>query len=305
MSRALGFGRGVLSVALVLGMTSVSLAQPAGKVAPAPTDDLSLIPVDSELVGGLDWAQLQTSPLWQKHVEPHVKGVLASMPTDFTAACGDPMKAMTKISFGLKGLKGGSPTGVIVMHGVVKAKLVACMAKPTGAQKITRDGDYWIVSASGKDAAFTFLNDSTFLGVIGGNKDAVKRAASGGSALKTSPTFVELYKKTNTSDTLWLLLNGNSPLFDGLGSKMPVKPKAVFGSINVTRDLGVAMRIRVDSPTQANTLSSTLQGAAGQVGMFVDKLDIGSDGSDITINAAMSEGKLKALIGMAMGKAGP
>jgi hypothetical protein len=298
--------RGVLSVALVLGMAGVAFADSTAKSAPAVSDDLSLIPVDSEIVGGLDWAGLLASPLWQKYVEPQFKSAMASLPADFATNCGDPAKVMSRISFGLKNLTGGSPEGVIVMYGVTKTKMIECMtkSKSTGpGTKLTRDGDYFLVTGSGNQAAFTFLNDKTFFGVLGpqGTKEGVKKAALGGSSLKTSPTFVELYGKTKTADTMWVLINGNSKIFDGIGGKMPVKPKAVYGSINVAKDLTLDGRVRVESASQASTLSGGLNSQAGQLAMFVDKLNIGSDGADITISAALSEAKLKALIGMVGG----
>ena len=77
-----------------------------------------------------------------------------------------------------------------------------------------------------------------------------------------------------------------------------MKPKAVYGSLNVTKDLAIEGRIRVDSAGQASTVSSALQGQVGQLAMFVDKINVGSDGADVTISAALSESKLKALLGM-------
>ncbi|MBX3160334.1 MAG: hypothetical protein KF773_30500 [Deltaproteobacteria bacterium] len=294
----------MLSVALVLGVAGTSFADStaAKRPAAASIDDLSLIPVDSELVGGLDWAQLQTSPLWQKHVEPLMRNAMAGLPSDFVTSCGDPAKMMSRLSFGLKGLQGGSPEGVVVMYGVSKPTMTKCMekGKSTPDAKLTRDGDYFLVSGGGNNAAFTFLDNTTLLGVIGpqGTKAGVKAVAAGGSALKKSPTFLELYGKTRTSDTLWVLVNGNSKLFDGAGAGLGMKPKAIFGSLNVGKSLTLDARIRVESSSQASSASSLLQSQAGQLSMFVDKLDIGADGPDVTISAALSEAKIKMLLGL-------
>ena len=73
---------------------------------------------------------------------------------------------------------------------------------------------------NGATTAFTFVNDTTMLGVIGskGNKDGVKEAAKGASTLKIVATFVDMYSKINTQDSLWMLINGNSPALAKAGA---------------------------------------------------------------------------------------
>ena len=76
------------------------------------------------------------------------------------------------------------------------------------------DGDVFTVKdKNGQLTAWTFVGSDTLLGVLGpsASKDAVVAAAKGTSALKTSQTFVEMYSKINTKESLWLLINGNAP----------------------------------------------------------------------------------------------
>jgi hypothetical protein len=266
-------------------------------------DDLSLLPVDSEVVMGLNFAQLQTSALW-KQFAPLVMSKAAPALAKFKDACGfDPMTAIKSVSLGMKNLAGGSPDGVVVIHGVEKSKAMGgCLdkAKEAAAKDgttITVDGD--IISVKGKtdNAAFMFVNDNTLVGTLGasGTKAGVKAAAAGGSALKTSAAFVDMYNKINTQDSMWMLANGNSKLFDKAGS-LGVKPKAVFGSLNVTDGLTVDIHMRLDSPDQATQLANMGKAQAAGAKVYFDKIDITNDGADVRIALGMSNAKLQQLI---------
>jgi hypothetical protein len=302
-------------IALGLATLGVSGSAFAQKAPPPPvpkvaaSDDLSLLPVDSELVGGLDFAQLQTSMLWKQYVGPLLQsGDVQAQMAEFKATCNvDPMQVVTRISFGIKGIKqggGGNPDGVIVAHGVPKAKLVACFGKYTAGKKklgkdVTVDGDVLITKDkdSGQSVAFSFFDENTALIVVGkqATKAGIKLIAKGQSALKTSPAFVDFYKKTNTSDTLWVLMNGNSPIFAQLAA-MGIKPKAVFGSINVTKDIALDLRMRLPTADEAKKLASTVQPQVTQAAAMFDKLVVTNDGSDVRVQIGLSDAKLKALM---------
>ncbi len=293
--------------------TTTTTGGGATPVAVAGTDDLSLLPVDSEMVMGLNFAQLQQSALW-KQFSPKLMEKAATNLAEFKAACGfDPLEAVKSVSMGLKGLGGTQPDGVIVVHGPDKSKVMACVdkAKAEAAKQgtdITVDGGVFVVKdKSGQPSAFTFVNDNTLIGTIGtmGTKDGVLAAAKGTSSLKSSAMFTEMYSKINTNDSLWLLMNGNSPAFSKMGS-MGVKPKAIFGSINVTDGLTVDMRMRLGTPDEAKQLVTMLQGQLNnpQVKQMFDKLDVAQDGSDAKFSVAMSNQKLQQLIGMVGGMMG-
>lgn len=276
---------------------------PAGggaQAAPAG-DDLSLLPVDSEIVMGLNFQQLQQSSLWKQFVEPKLLGN-----ADFKARiaeakdkCGiDPMAAVTRVSLGLKGLGSDKPDGVIVGHGLDKGKIAGCLDKLKTEKNldVTQDGDVTILKHKGETIALTFVNDSTLLVGLGAvaTKDGVTKAAAGTSALKTSAAFVEMYGKINARDSLWMLMNGNSAVFDN--NPMGVKPKAVFGSVNVTDGLAVDMRMRLDSADQATQLAKGFEGQVAAMRAMVDKVEIGSDGADVKVVVALSSAKLQMLI---------
>jgi hypothetical protein len=277
-------------------------------------DDLSLIPADSEMVIGLNFAQLQQSALWKQYA-PKIMDKMSGKLSEFKAACGfDPMDAFKSMSMGMKNLSGsGKPEGVIVVHGPEKSKLMACMDKYKGeaaknGTDVSVDGDVILVKdKNGDTSAMTFVNDTTIIGVVGPNatKDGVKAAAKGGSTLKTSQTFVDMYSKINTQDSLWVLVNGNSGLLDK-ASSVGIKPKAVFGSLNVTDGLAVDVRIRLASADDAKSFVGMMKGQTDnpQVKAMFDKLDVTNDGADARVTVAMSNQKLQALVGMVGGMMG-
>jgi hypothetical protein len=299
-----------LAVALVIGFgSSPALAAPKNA-------DLALLPVDSELVLGLNFSQLQTSALWKQFVEPMMmQGDVQKKMAEFKALCGfDPMQAVKTMTIGMKGLDdtgGKKPDGVIVAHGMDKSKMTACIdkvkasAKKTG-DEITRDGDVFTVKTKdGETVMFAFSSATTAVIVVGSKatKDGLKTVMKGGSKLATSPAFLDMFRKTNTSDTVWLLVNGNSAAFNKLGS-MGMKPKAVFGSINVTKNLTASMRLRLASADEAKNMQKQLAPMVQQASGMFDKLAVSAEAADLKINLSLSNQKLMALIKMAGGMSG-
>lgn len=287
----------------------------AATKAMASGDDLSLIPADSELVMGLNFAQLQKSALWKKFVEPQmVKPEFQTKLAEFKDKCGfDPMTSIQSLSLGMKnvGAKGGAtPDGVVVVHGLDKAKTTSCLTKMKAeiekdGTKLTDDGGIYTFAKDNNSVGMTFVNDSTAVMVVGanGNVNGVKAATAGNSALKTSPAFIDMFSKIKTGDSLWLLANGNSPMFDKAGA-LGVKPKAVFGSVNVTDGLTLDLRVRLNTPDEATSLANMVQGQAKQAAQMFDKFDVGTEAADLKLSVAMSTQKLEQLIGQIMALAG-
>ncbi|HEY0191314.1 MAG TPA: hypothetical protein VGC42_09355 [Kofleriaceae bacterium] len=298
----------MLALGLGLSLTSAACKKDgAGGVGGAASDDLTLLPVDSELVVGVNVAQVEQSALWKQLVEPKIVGSsdFTTKMADFKAKCGfDPMTSVTTLSLGLKNLDGNKPTGAIVVHGLDKTKVWACL--DTMKPEITKDGTELTkvgdiaTFKNPKDndtAAITFINDSTMLAVIGdqGTPDGVKLAAAGKSALKTSPQFVDMYSKVKTGDSVWGLMNGNSKAFEKMGS-MGVKPKAVFGSVNVTDGLSADLHMRLETPDAAASLATLAKGQLDRAKQMFDKAEVSNDGADVKFEVAMSNQKLQQML---------
>jgi len=282
--------------------------------AAVANDDLALLPVDSEVVFGINFGQLQQSGLWKEFVAPKLSSTDMAGIQKFKAICGfDPMESLKGIAVGVKGWGGSEPTGVAVVHGFDKSKSMTCFDKDgvdeaqKDGSKVTIDGDVVMVAdKSGKPWGFTFVNDSTAIAVYGPDattKDGIKKIAAGGGSLAKSQTVVDLYGKIKTADSVWFLVNGNAPFMSKMGS-LGVKPKAVFGSVNVTDGLALDLHVRLSTPDEAGNLVSMIKGQAAQAKQFFDKFDASNDAADVLIGIAMSKEKLKTLAGMLGGMMG-
>jgi len=291
--------RSIHSFAVVALMfaTGTAFAQKAA-------DDLSLLPADSELVAGLDFQQAQTSLLWKQLVVPQLmKGDAKANLTKFQQTCGvDPMKIVTTVAIGLKGIGNAHPDGVIVAHGVPKAKLLACFDKLTKDKKqsadIKRDGDILLIAKQNdQPVAFAFVDDSTAIIVVGApaTGDGVRAILKGTSALKTSTKFVEFYKRTNTKDTLWMIMNGNSKAFDDL-RKQKISPVVLFGSLKVGKDATLDMRVKFKTADEAKNIATMGQGQIKDAAKMFDKISIDADGSEVKVGVNISDAKLKDLL---------
>jgi hypothetical protein len=289
-------------------------AAPLKAITGQTADDLSLLPVDSEAVLGINFGQLQGSALWKQFVAPKLASAGVAGIQKFKALCGfDPLAELKSVAVGMKGLGGNDVSGAIVVHGFDRKKSMACFDKDIGdaekdGSKVKIDGDVVLITdKSGKKIGFTFVNDDTALAVIGPDaetKDKIKAIAGGGTALKTSAAFVELYNKLATSESLWMVINGNAPMFQK--TPMPFKLKAVYGSLNITDGLTVDLRLRLGSADEATNIVSTYKGQLENPqmkGMF-QKLQMTSEGADVKVAVAMSSQQLQQLAQMMMGMIG-
>jgi hypothetical protein len=278
-----------------------------GAMPKSTGDDLSLIPLDSELVLGLNFAQLQSSGLWKQFVQPMVlsNAEMVKDMAEFKAKCGfDPLLVIKSMSLGLKNIDGGKPEGVAIVHGLEKGKLNSCLdaMKDQIAAKgseVTHDGDVILVkdTKQNKTVGMTFTNDTTLLVVISEQTtaDAVRKAVATPSTLKTSPPFLDMYSKVKTGDSLWGLMNGNSKAFEKM-QQMGAKPKALFGSLNVTDGLAIDVRMRFEKADDATQVATGLKQQIGSLSKFADKAEANADGSDVHIEIGMSNQKLQSLI---------
>ena len=268
----------------------------------AGADDMSLLPADSEVVFGINFAQVQKSQLWKQFVEPKLAtGEIQQKMNEFKARCNwDPMATVSSVAIGAKGLDGGGkPSFVMIGHGVDKSKALDCLDKSKDqiakdGGEMTRDGDVVLIKdKNGDTGAMTFANNSTMVIAFGGergNAAGVKALTSGAGALKTSPTFVDMYKKVKTSDSLWGVAGGK------VLDKLPVKATAAYGSLNVTDGLAVDLHVRFEKAEDATQATSMINSQTKQAAQFFDKAEFTADGTEMHGVVAMSNQKLQTMI---------
>jgi hypothetical protein len=269
-----------------------------------PAGDLALLPAESEVVFGMNLGQMQQSALWKQYAEPRL-AERRPMMDEFKAKCGvDPIKMISSVTAGLRGFP-DNPSGVAVVHGLDKAKLLDCLDKhkdelaKDGGQ-VTRDGDVVLFKSDrGEPVAAQFTNDSTAVVVVGPNASAaaVKAVVGGGSSLKSSAPFLEMYKKVKTGDSIWGLASGK------VLDRMPLglKIAAAYGSINVTDSLAVDTRVQFDKPEAATQAAEMANAQAKQfTPQYVDKAEATADGNELHVSVVVSGQKLPGLVPIIM-----
>lgn len=266
--------------------------------------DLALLPAESEVVFGMNLGQMQQSALWKQFVEPKLATAEGRpMMDELKTKCGvDPMKAVSSVTVGIHGFP-DNPSGVAVVHGLDKAKLLDCLDKQKdeiakeGGQ-VTRDGDVVLFKSDRSEpVAAQFTSDSTAVIVVGPNATAagVKAVLGGGSSLKSSAPFLEMYKKVKSSDSVWGLASGK------LLDRMPLglKITAAYGSINVTDGLAIDTRVRFDKPEAATQAAEMASAQTKQLTpQYLEKAEATADGNELHMSVAISGQKLPELLPM-------
>jgi hypothetical protein len=301
----------IVLVGLVLGLGLVACkkdgaagSEDKAGVGGAGGGDLAMLPGDSDVVFGVNLGQIQQSGLWKQFVEPKLAaGKGQHMMEEFKTKCGaDPLKMVSSITVGAKDVTGDKPSMVAIGHGLDKAKILDCLEKNKAditkdGSEMTRDGDVVLFKdKKGDPGALMFTNDSTAVMVVGPNGTAagVKAVASGGSSLKGSAPFLEMYKKVKTTDSIWGLASGK--VMDGF----PIEPKptAAYGSFNVTDGLALDLRFRFAKPEDATQAASMAQTQSAQAKQFFDKAEFVGDGNELHASVTMSSQKLAQLMPM-------
>lgn len=297
----------VLGAALALGLVAGCKKDDKGGTSGdtsadkggAVSDDLALLPVDSEVVIGINFEQIQHSPLFKQFLEPLVKaGPMQRRMNEVVAQCGyDPTTAVKSAVLGIKGMTGDKPVMIGVAHGVDKSRLFDCLDKSKDqlakqSVEVTRSGDVVLVKGNRGQVALDFTGSSTMVMLISDSADeaAVKAAAAGGSGLKTSPAFLDMYKKVKTNDSVWAIANGK------VLDELPVKATAAFGSLNITDGLAVDSRLRFDTPDAAAQAAELIKNQGKQAAAYIDKLDATADGTEVHASAVVSNQKLQSLM---------
>ncbi len=277
-----------------------------GAAATTSQEDLAYLPLASQVVAGIDVGQLQSSTLWKELVQPMILKNGQARIAEFQQKCGfDPMTAVKRVSIGLKNADGRNPEGIVLVHGLQKAKAMACLDKQKDEfakekVEVTVQGDVVLMKQEGEvPVGVTFIKDTTALVVIGPEAqtaDGVKKAAAGGSELAKSAKFTELHKKLAGGKSIWFVMNGATPILaKGLG-QLNIAAEAVFGTVHVTDKLAADVRLRLPSADEAASTATKIKDGIGEtVAGFVEKIEFGNDGRDMKVTATATKDNLNTL----------
>jgi len=292
-------------------------AAPSNKAAAAGpdysatlADPVGFLPIDSEIVFSLDAEQLRRSPVWTM-LEPKLLAAAGSDLEMFRLVCGfDPVASVRGITLGIKNLKQTTPDGIIVVAGLDRERLVACMAKAQANDPSIQVSSGGVVTITPKTkddtpVVFGFVDATTAVAMIGAATTPARFAAAlaGGAPLRKSPVFVELLGRINLEASMWVVINGNSSVFEQAAS-LGVKPKAIIGSVKLEAGLDANLRVTLATPAEAQQITTMAQGQLGMAQGFFEKLEVTADAADVVVLGVMTDEQLRNVMSLLNGMMG-
>lgn len=295
----------------------------AGAAAIAPAKGglqraLAAMPKDSDIIMGIDFAQVRGSALFKKY-EAQIMSKIGEDLAKFQKTCGfNPIEKLTGVLVGGKGQGQELDQGTIFIRGFDKASALDCLKKREAEQtaagkpaKLTVDGDYLeYVDGEGdpNDAMRAlYVDDQTALLVKQGDNAAGKdvltaaAAAKDGDGLTGSKAFTDLIAKTHTGEALWFVLKGDSPMIPMGGM---LKFKALYGSVAVGSGIGAEVRMWMNSTDEAKSTAGQFNGELGKVksspfGGVLSDVGVKADGEDVVIRAKFSSSQIEEIAKLA------
>lgn len=284
---------------------SATGSTPTPSSAPTPGNDLSMIAADSEIVLGMNWQAVQASSLWTRFALPQIqkeREVVEIVGAIKTRCDIDVQTAPTKVVLGLKGINEELPDGAAVVHGLDKAKTLACPKKfeaEAAKEKVSIKVEGEVITMNDPDGygvAVTFVGDRALF-LIGHKMSAerVKQALGGNGSLASSKAFSDMHGKLDTAATAWGLVHGKI-VAEEIDDVIPAKPSAVYGTLTLSNGVAAVLRARFDSPATATDVVAKLKPQVDAVAPMVDQAAIASDGADATLTVSAAGAKLEALL---------
>ncbi len=287
------------------GLSAASAVAPAGGLKRA----LSIMPANSEFVVALDWKQASASPLWAKYRDRAMQNVAKEL-GEFKQVCGwDPMDKITGM---LMAGRSAGKDGTVLLRGLEKPAVFDCLKKYEAKRQsegkpiqLVIDGDYFELVTPGDDTPgrFMFLDGDTVLGQFQGEQMADKAAlttlaaAKDGEGLMSSQIFASLIDATDTTATVWFVLNGKAAFVQ---SEIPMQFVAAFGSVKAGDGVDGVITLRLPDAAEATKMSGAASMVMAEVegtpyAEYVKKVKISTKGPDLRAAFQFSAAQLEKL----------
>lgn len=292
----------------------------ASAIAPAKgglKGALAAMPKETEVVFGLDIAQLRKSDIYKKY-EPQLMEKMGKDLEEFKTKCGfDPKEKLTGVLVGMDiPMAGGEPQNVTAfIRGFEKGPSLDCLKKWSAEQtaqakpeNATIDGDYIEVTENGAvEMRGMFIDDNTFLVMKRGagfaDKAALTAAANAkdGEGLTSSAAFVKLLDDVKTGASAFYVVNGNAQALSAI--PLPFKIKAIFGWFDVGSDLAGEAHARMESADDANAIVGMGKMGLSEAkkmpqGKFVDNVKLSVKGTDTVATFKFTAAQLEEMAAM-------
>ncbi len=273
--------------------------RPAG---PVPRQVWGWHSVDTNILIGVAWGDLQTSKFYanvRKHYDKKVMGAALQVLTD---ECGfDPTSA---IAWGTLAVPRGAFTEfeAAAGGGFTRADFERCllaMVKWSGEDvpAETRDGAQTVLEFRGEPIRFGWPTESTFL-VTNRNKATRnwmdQRVAGKRGAALTDRSLGSLRKEVDLDATLWVVAADASGM-DMSGLDGVPTPRSLYASLTVKADLTLDVGWRYDSDAQAAAAAKVVQASLDKlkqdafVSFLLTDASVSSTGKDVRIHIFVDE----------------
>jgi hypothetical protein len=165
-----------------------------------------------------------------------------------------------------------------------------------------------VMSAGGDKVYFSWLDDNTLLTTGDVKlKDFIAERAAGKDGLDTNAEFMALLKNVDSDGSAWFAMipSPGSPAAASFAQFPTGAPKGVFGSVLLEGGLGLDVGARFADDATAKQVHGMAQQAvpemqkqAGPFGEYLAKLKIQQAGTDVIVQAKLSEAELSSLVGI-------
>lgn len=277
-----------------------------GAAAAGSGAGFALFPADSQLLIGVNFGALRSSPMWAKSKDQ----VEAGLPPEFKelrAECGiDPISELETVIFA------GKPQqeeNVIVVKGLKRASIKACADKLAAKGEkisITDDGKFSSFQIEGDTAWGAWIDDSTVAIAPKKDKAYVEARVAGTAGLTDASPLMGLLKSVDTSASIYFVADLST-----MGALPVPGAKGAFGSMKVSDGLALDAGGRFDTADNAKSaLMMATQGLAmvkqkmPPLAKLVDKAAVKQNGNDVILQLNLTAAELEELNTMLQGMAG-
>jgi hypothetical protein len=273
--------------------------EPTGAAA-AADDVLGFLPVDSEIVLGVDAVTLRKSQLWATF-ESQIVGLFAGTLDSMRQQCGfDPVSSLERVTVGGRIDASERFSGVMVFRGVAGERTLDCIAQANADAKIRRGKGTVTISRTGNDDVIaTTVGASTLVAqfAAGANEGTVQAVLASGTPLRTSQTFMSLFQRREPDAALWVMVNGNSPVLAPM-VQAGGRPRSIDGTLTVTDRFTFAIRIAYGTPAEADQIVQSVTPLLGSARALLERVDVRAETSTVHIHVVATEAQARTLAGM-------
>jgi hypothetical protein len=271
--------------------------------APAPAygaaleDWLGFLPVDSDIVVGIDSAQIRKTQVWAELLPKVEKGMGHDL-DELRTACGfDPFQTVTRVSVGLRAIERDKLVGVVVVHGV-GAGMMGCVRSHFGKGGAVTDDKGVLVMDQKPDmrSAWTVIGTTLIVDLDpAAGHDTMQAVLGSGSPLRGSQAFMALYGGLDRGASMWGVVNGSSKMLEEFGS---MRPKHTKGTITLSDRIVIDGDVVFDAPDVATQVETLVKATFQQVHQFIESGDTKVDGSTLHVKAAVGPVQLQQMLTM-------